>query len=158
MSVAENVAIQAGYPRFRFGLISWRRARDAAAVALAAIGADIDPERPLSALPAAERSLVAIARALAVQSDILVLDEPTAALPEARRRTPARSACGSSAPSGIGIVYVTHRLDEVFRIADRVTVLRDGRRIATVPTRETSARRARADDRRPVADRRFRPA
>ena len=82
---------------------------------------------------AAERSLVAIGRALAIKSDIVVLDEPTAALPEAdaerllltlrRLRT-----------KGIGIVYVTHRLGEVFRIADRVTVLRDGRRVATVAT------------------------
>jgi ribose transport system ATP-binding protein len=138
MSVAENVAIQTGYPRLPFGLISWRRAREAAAVALAGIGVDIDPERPVSSLPAAERSLVAIGRALAVQSDILVLDEPTAALPEhdverlleALRRLRA---------NGIGVVYVTHRLDEVFRIADRVTVLRDGRKIATVAARETSS-------------------
>ncbi len=138
MSVAENVAIQTGYPRFRFGLISWRRARDAAAVALAAIGADIDPEWPISALPAAERSLVAIGRALAVRSDILVLDEPTAALPEHDVER-LLEALRQLRASGIGIVYVTHRLDEVFRIADRVTVLRDGRRIATVSTRETSS-------------------
>jgi ribose transport system ATP-binding protein len=138
MSVAENVAIQTGYPRLPLGLISWRRARDAAAVALAAIGADIDPERPISSLPAAERSLVAIGRALAVQSDILVLDEPTAALPEHDVER-LLEALRQLRANGIGIVYVTHRLDEVFRIADRVTVLRDGRRIATVSTRETSS-------------------
>ncbi|MBX6321810.1 MAG: sugar ABC transporter ATP-binding protein, partial [Rhodospirillaceae bacterium] len=128
MTVAENVAIVAGYPRRR-GLISWSAAEKAAAEALAAMGGAIDPRAKVGNLPAAERSIVAIARALAVNADVLVLDEPTAALPEAdvsrlldvlrRLRT-----------GGLGIVYVTHRLDEVFRIADRVTVLRDGARVA----------------------------
>ena len=138
MTVAENVAIQTGYPRSWAGLISWRRVRDAAAKALASMGSDLDPEAPISSLPAAERSLVAIGRALAIKSDIVVLDEPTAALPEADverlLETLRRLRAGN-----IGIVYVTHRLDEVFRIADRVTVLRDGRRLATLPTRETNA-------------------
>ena len=58
MSVAENVAIQTGYPRSPLGIISWRRVRDAAAAALAILGSDIDPDAPISALPAAERSLV----------------------------------------------------------------------------------------------------
>jgi ribose transport system ATP-binding protein len=137
MSVAENVAIQSGYPRTWTGLISWRRVRDAAARALAIMGSGLDPDTPIASLPAAERSLVAIGRALAIKSDILVLDEPTAALPEADverllatlRRLRAKN---------IGIVYVTHRLDEVFRIADRVTVLRDGRRVATVNAHDTT--------------------
>jgi ribose transport system ATP-binding protein len=131
MTIAENVAIQTGYPRSSLGLIAWRQVRRAAGEALSIMGSDLDPDARVSTLPAAERSLVAIGRALAVQSDILVLDEPTAALPEADverlldtlRRLRAK---------GIGIVYVTHRLDEVFRIADRVTVLRDGRRVDTV--------------------------
>jgi ribose transport system ATP-binding protein len=137
MTVAENVAVQTGYPSDRLGLISWRKVRRAAIDALTAMGSDIDPDVPVSTLAAAERSLVAIARALAVKADILVLDEPTAALPEldvsrlldALRRLRA---------TGIGILYVTHRLDEVFRIADRVTVLRDGRRVATARMDETS--------------------
>ena len=82
-------------------------------------------------MPAAERSLVAIGRALAVKADILVLDEPTAALPEADVERLLATLRRLRA-SGIGIIYVTHRLDEVFRIADRITVLRDGRRVATV--------------------------
>ena len=137
MSVAENVAIQTGYPRSPLGIISWRQVREAAASALAILGSDIDPDAPISALPAAERSLVGICRALAIQSEILVLDEPTAALPEADVER-LLEALRPLRASGIGIIYVTHRLDEVFRIADRVTVLRDGRRVATVSTRETS--------------------
>src|SRR5271169_2071497 len=138
MTVAENVAIQTGYPRSRTGLISWPRVSRAAAEALAIMGSDLDPETPISSLPAAERSLVAIGRALATQSDIVVLDEPTAALPEADVERLLETLRRLRA-SDIGVVYVTHRLDEVFRIADRVTVLRDGRRLATVPTDETNA-------------------
>src|SRR5271165_1645980 len=138
MTVAENVAIQTGYPRSWTGLISWRRVRDAAAEALAIMGSDLDPDAPISSLPAAERSLVAIGRALAIKSDIVVLDEPTAALPEADVERLLETLRRLRA-NDIGIVYVTHRLDEVFRIADRVTVLRDGRRLATVAGRETNA-------------------
>jgi ribose transport system ATP-binding protein len=138
MSVAENVAVQTGYPRSRTGLISWPGVRSAAAKALAIMGSDLDPEAPISSLPAAERSLVAIGRALAIKSDILVLDEPTAALPEADVERLLETLRRLRA-SNIGIVYVTHRLDEVLRIADRVTVLRDGRRLATVAARETNA-------------------
>jgi ribose transport system ATP-binding protein len=137
MTIAENVAIQTGYPRSRLGLVAWRKVRDAAAAALAIMGSDLDPDAPISSLPAAERSLVAIGRALAIRSDILVLDEPTAALPEADVERLLDTLRRLRA-SNIGIIYVTHRLDEVFRIADRVTVLRDGRRIATMPTRETT--------------------
>lgn len=138
MSVAENVALQTGYPRTSLGLVSWRKVREAAEAALAILGSDLDPDAPVSSLPAAERSLVAIGRALAVKADILVLDEPTAALPEADVERLLDKLRRLRA-SGIGIVYVTHRLDEVFRIADRVTVLRDGRRLATLPTAETDS-------------------
>ncbi|HLW90781.1 MAG TPA: sugar ABC transporter ATP-binding protein [Roseiarcus sp.] len=137
MTIAENVAIQTGYPRSPLGLIAWRKVRDSAADALAIMGSDLDPDAPISSLPAAERSLVAIGRALAIKSDILVLDEPTAALPGADVERLLETLRRLRA-SNIGVVYVTHRLDEVFRIADRVTVLRDGRRIATTPTRETT--------------------
>ena len=137
MTVAENVAILTGYPRSRFGLISWRGVRAAAADALAIMGSDLDPDAPVSSLPAAERSLVAIGRALAIKSDIVVLDEPTAALPEADVER-LLATLRRLRDNAIGVVYVTHRLDEVFRIADRVTVLRDGRGVATVPTRETT--------------------
>src|SRR3954452_7944709 len=70
MTIAENVAIETGYPRSSFGTISWRKVRRAAADALAIMGSDLDPGERISALPAAERSLVAIGRALAVESDI----------------------------------------------------------------------------------------
>ena len=136
MTVAENVALQAGYPRRR-GLIDWGGAREAARVALASMDSRIDPDRRVALLSAADRSLVAIARALVVKCEVLVLDEPTAALPAADVERLLATLRHLRA-GGIGVVYVTHRLDEVFRVADRVTVLRDGRRIATAPVSATS--------------------
>jgi ribose transport system ATP-binding protein len=136
MTVAENVALLAGYPRQK-GLISWRAARDAAASALDRMGGGVDPEARVGDLPAAEKQIVAIARAMAVKSDILVLDEPTAALPESDVAK-LLDILKRLRASGIGLVYVTHRLDEVFRIADRVTVLRDGRRVKTAAIADTT--------------------
>ncbi len=136
MTVAENVALQAGYPHRR-GLIDWRGARVAARAALASMGSRIDPNRRVAALAAADRSIIAIARALTVKCDILVLDEPTAALPAADVEH-LLATLDRLRARGIGMIYVTHRLDEVFRIADRVTVLRDGRCVASVAVSETS--------------------
>jgi ribose transport system ATP-binding protein len=125
MTVAENICLTLGYPR-RLGLIDWNAARQRAVHALAALGADIDPDIRVGSLSRTEKSLVAIARALATEAEILVLDEPTASLPAdevarlfaSLRRLRAR---------GVGVIYVSHRLDEVFEIADRMIVLRDGR-------------------------------
>jgi ribose transport system ATP-binding protein len=136
MTVAENVALLAGYPK-RSGLISWKAARVAATAALERMGGGVDPQARVGDLPAAEKQIVAIARAMAVKSDILVLDEPTAALPEsdvARLLEILRRLRSK----GLGIIYVTHRLDEVFRIADRVTVLRDGKRVSTTSIADTT--------------------
>ncbi len=127
MSVEENISLVAGYPRRR-ALISWTAARSRAARLLSVLGSGLDPERPISELSSADKSIVALARALSLQAELLVLDEPTATLPEA---DVARlfEVLSSLKRRGIGIVYVTHRLDEVFRVADRVTVLRNGRRV-----------------------------
>jgi len=136
MSVAENVALTTGYPRSN-GIISWRAARAAAAAALERMGGGVDPEARVGDLPAAEKQIVAIARAIAVKSDLLVLDEPTAALPEVDVAR-LHDVLNRLRAGGIGIIYVTHRLDEVFRIADRVTVLRDGRRVRSSTIAETT--------------------
>ena len=127
MTVAENIAILAGYKK-RFGLIDWRSVAAASLKALQLMGSHLDPTALVASLTAAEKSIVAIARALAVHADILVLDEPTAALPEADVAH-LLAALDRLRKNGIGIIYVSHRLDEVFRIADRVTVLRDGRNV-----------------------------
>src|SRR5262245_24238258 len=135
MSVAENLALVSGYPR-RWGLVSWREVADQGRRVLESMGAGIDPEKTVARLGAAERAVAAIARALAVDAQLLVLDEPTAALPEsdvARLFASLRRL----REGGMGMIYVTHRLDEVFRLADRVTVLRDGRKVAVLDVART---------------------
>lgn len=125
MTVAENVCLTLGYPR-RAGLVDWPAARRRARTALDLIGADIDPDSRINSLGRIERSMVAIGRALAADAEVLVLDEPTASLPtgEVARLFAALKRLRAQ---GIGMIYVSHRLDEVFAIADRMVVLRDGR-------------------------------
>jgi ribose transport system ATP-binding protein len=125
MTVAENICLTLGYPRFG-GMIDWRAARKRAAQALEALGADFDPELRIQSLSRTEKSLVAIARALAAEAEILVLDEPTASLP-ADEVARLFAALRRLRERGVGMIYVSHRLDEVFDIADRMVVLRDGR-------------------------------
>jgi ribose transport system ATP-binding protein len=125
MTVAENICLTLGFPR-RYGMIDWDAARRRAAVALEALGADIDPDIRIQSLSRTEKSLVAIARALAAEPEILVLDEPTASLP-ADEVARLFSALRRLRERGVAMIYVSHRLDEVFEIADRMVVLRDGR-------------------------------
>ncbi|HLX98593.1 MAG TPA: sugar ABC transporter ATP-binding protein [Roseiarcus sp.] len=125
MTVAENIGMTLGFPR-RLGMIDWEAVRRRAAVALDALGADIDPDTRIQNLSRTEKSLVAIARALAAEPEILVLDEPTASLP-ADEVARLFSALRLLRARGVAMIYVSHRLDEVFEIADRMVVLRDGR-------------------------------
>ncbi len=125
MTVAENICMTLGFPR-RHGLIDWSATRGRAAAALEMLGADIDPDIRIQNLSRTEKSLVAIARALAAEAEILVLDEPTASLP-ADEVARLFSALRRLRSRGVAMIYVSHRLDEVFEIADRMVVLRDGR-------------------------------
>ncbi|MFD5731671.1 sugar ABC transporter ATP-binding protein [Streptomyces sioyaensis] len=131
MTVAENIALGAGYPRHA-GLLSWRRTRRQATAALDIVAAHLDPGTPLTDLPRAERSLVAIARALSTRAALIVLDEPTASLPAADC---ARlfDVLHTLRDQGHALVYVTHRIDEVYKVADAFAVLRDGRLISQGP-------------------------
>jgi ribose transport system ATP-binding protein len=128
MTVAENIALSTGYAR-RAGLISWRRTRDRCTEALALVGGHLDPDAPIARLAPAERSLVAIARALATRARLIVLDEPTARLPAADCARLFR-VLHALRDRGHGILYVSHRLDEVYQVADTFAVLRDGRLVS----------------------------
>ncbi|MEV1244145.1 sugar ABC transporter ATP-binding protein [Nonomuraea sp. NPDC049750] len=128
MSVAENIALGTGYRR-RGGLISWRGVRERCVAALRSVAIRLDPDERIAGLTRAERSLVAIARALAAETEIIVLDEPTASL-SAPDRARLFDALRALRDRGHGIVYVSHRLDEVREIADRVAVLRNGRLVS----------------------------
>lgn len=124
MTVAENMALALGYAR-NSGLIRWKQVDAFAAEALKKVDCHFDPTTRVEDLTRTEKSLVAIARALAVDCEYLVLDEPTASLPvdEVERLF---SALRPLRERGVGMIYVSHRLDEIFQIADRVAVLRDG--------------------------------
>jgi ribose transport system ATP-binding protein len=165
LSVAENIFLGAAPTRWP-GVIDWRRLRDDAARLLADLGMAIDPVTTVHRLSLAQQQMVEIAKALAPQpstrrptssgdegdtessrraatavvagTSILVMDEPTSAL-TSREVDQLFGLIERLAARGTAIVYITHRLDEVFRIGQRVTVLRDGRHVATVPLGEVSA-------------------
>jgi ribose transport system ATP-binding protein len=133
-SVLDNLCLSTGFPT-RLGTIRPGAARRSAAAALDKLGLDIDPRTPVSELSPAMKASVAIARALRDDRSaarLLVLDEPTATLPDEEVRQ-LLDRLRRAADSGVGVLYVTHRLDEVFEIADNLTVLRDGVRVAAEP-------------------------
>ncbi|MBI3565627.1 MAG: sugar ABC transporter ATP-binding protein [Elusimicrobia bacterium] len=129
LSVAENVRL--GDWPVRGGLVDWDEARRDAREWLGKLGLDVDPDLPVERLGAGQRQLVEIAKALRKKARVLILDEPTAALAEAEAKR-LMELVRQLRREGIGVVYISHRLEEVFALADRVTVLRDG---ATVGTR-----------------------
>ncbi|MEP0566173.1 MAG: sugar ABC transporter ATP-binding protein, partial [Paracoccaceae bacterium] len=135
LSVAEN--IYAGRAPSRMGVVDWPELRRRAEALLAEFGLDIDVSRPVDSLPISSRQIVEIAKALSLNSRVLLLDEPTSALAPDEVDALFEVLRGLTR-LGIGIVYVSHHMSEIFRISDRVTVLRDGRQISTLPTAETS--------------------
>jgi ribose transport system ATP-binding protein len=137
MTVSENICLSLGYRR-RWGLIDQQACRRRAVLALEQIGADIDPDIRVESLSRTDKSLVAIGRALASDADIIVLDEPTASLPNNEVSRLLQVIEGLRARS-VAMIYVSHRIDEVFQIADRIVVLRDGQVVAERRVSETSA-------------------
>lgn len=130
-TVAEAVAMSQGFAKSA-GLINWSKVRKNAEAALSVIGAKLPLDALVSELSRADRSIIAIARAINDECKVLVLDEPTASLPD-RDVDILFEVIAKLKARGVSILYVTHRLDEVDRIADVVTVLRDGRLIKTAP-------------------------
>jgi D-xylose transport system ATP-binding protein len=128
LSVAENLML--GREPVRHGLIRWDVVRAEARRALARVGLEIDPDTPVKALGIGQQQMVEIAKALAKDARILVLDEPTAALTEGDAQR-LLSFLRELRGRGVASIYISHRLGEVFEIADRITVLRDGRSVAT---------------------------
>jgi simple sugar transport system ATP-binding protein len=125
LTVAENI-FAGRYPRTRFGTIDWRAVKRGARERLERLNLHIDPSQPLSACPVAVQQLVAIARALDVSARVLILDEPTSSLDEDEVRE-LFAVLRRLREDGIAILFVTHFLDQVYEISDRITVLRNGR-------------------------------
>ncbi len=124
MTVAENMAMGYGFSTSG-SFIKWNDVNDRAKKALEIVGGDIDPRKRVFDLTRAEKSLLAIARALAIDCRLLVLDEPTASLPDADVSR-LFEVMNRLRDNGVGMIFVSHRLDEVFRIADRTAIMRDG--------------------------------
>ena len=136
LSVAENLAFGLEHGR-AFRRIDWRARRARATELLARVGIALDLDRPAGTLRMAEQQLVEIARALGTRARVLLLDEPTAALTDVEAARLFTLVRGLRA-DGVGCVYISHRLEEVMALADRVSVLRDGRLMATLPIAEVT--------------------
>lgn len=119
-------------------------ARRKAAQLTARIGMALDLDRLASQLTLAEQQAVEIARALSQEVRVLIMDEPTAAL-SAHEAEQLRRVAVSLAREGVAVVYISHRLEEIFEIADRVTVIRDGQQISTRPIAEVTAKQMMAE-------------
>ncbi|MFC4943924.1 sugar ABC transporter ATP-binding protein [Pseudonocardia sp. GCM10023141] len=128
-SIAANVYL-GREPRTRLGLIDWRRTNAMARELLADYGVDADVRLPLAGLGVGAQQMVALARAVSTEADVVIMDEPTSSL-EPREVETLFSVIDRLHGEGIAILYVSHRLDELYRICDRVTVLRDGRLVHT---------------------------
>jgi ribose transport system ATP-binding protein len=134
-SVAENVFLNRE-PK-RFGLIDWGRMHREAAAILQRLDIDVDVTRPLNDYAIATQQMTALARALSTEAKLVIMDEPTSALAEQEVQTLFR-VIRQLKGEGISVVFVSHRLDELYAVSDRVTVMRDGRTIEDRPMSEIS--------------------
>lgn len=140
LSVTENLFLGHPYSQRRAGLIDWAAEHREARAALSKVGLSLNPHRRLRDLAPHERQFVALARALQHEPGVMLIDEITAALAEPEVRM-LYELIRQVRDRGVAVVYVTHRLEEVFAIAERATVLRDGRHIATEPVEGLTERR-----------------
>lgn len=135
LSVAENILL--GHLPARFGIIRWRKAKEVASQLLSQLGVSLPLSEPVKKLSAAQQQIVALARALSLQAKWLILDEPTASL-SLRETERLFAILRQLKAQGVGILFVSHRLEEVLEISDRITVLRDGEKVATVKMEEAT--------------------
>ena len=134
LTVAENIFL--GHEPRKAGLVDGRRAREMTREPLRELGLDISPDRKIASLTVGDQQLVEIARALTRDFQVLIMDEPTAALSEVEVER-LLSLVERLRDRGAAVLYVSHRLPEVFRVSDRITVLRDGHEVANLATGDT---------------------
>ncbi len=129
-SVTENICL--GRESRRFGLLDWRAMHREAQAALARLGLEIDVRRPLADYTTAVQQMVAIARALGFRAKLVVMDEPTSSLDD-REVAVLFDVIRRLKADGVSVVFVSHKLDELYAVCDRVTVMRDGRTVRVAP-------------------------
>lgn len=133
LSIAENLFM--GREPGRFGFVNRRAESEEARGLLERVGLRVNPDRLVSSLTVAQQQRVEIAKALAIEAKVVIMDEPTATLAEGEIEA-LFEVIRDLKSHGIAILYISHRLDEIFRIGDRVTVMRDGRVVGTMPISE----------------------
>ncbi len=136
LSVAENVFV-GREPRTRLGLVDFRRMHAEAQTILDSLHLPLDSRRIVGSLRVAEQQMVEIAKAISFQAKIIVMDEPTAVLTEHETST-LFELVRRLRDQGVSVIYISHRLEEIFEIADRVVVLRDGRLVGGMPIDEAT--------------------
>lgn len=134
LNVAENV-FMGRHPRDRFGRVDWKRMYQEVERLLTSLGVRLNVYTPVRGLSVADQQLVEIAKALSLQSRVLIMDEPTAAL-SAHEVHQLFTIARQLRERDVAILFVSHRLEEIFELAERVTVFRDGMRVATAPIEE----------------------
>jgi ABC-type sugar transport system ATPase subunit len=132
LTIGENIYL--GKEPANFGVINWSKLYQQAAKLLQELNLQLDPRTPVGNLGIGQQQLVEIAKALSHDAKILVLDEPTAALTESEVET-LFTILEKLKQRGVGMIYISHKLDEVFRMSDRITVLRDGKTVGTNDTK-----------------------
>jgi ribose transport system ATP-binding protein len=140
LSVAENIFL-GREPRTRLRTLDRREMLRATKILLRRTGIDLDPRRPVGELRTGEQQLVTIAKALSLDAKVLIMDEPTSALSAAEVER-MFTAIAELRRAGAGIVYISHRMDEIGRIADRATVLRNGSVVAEFDAKDMTAEQA----------------
>ncbi len=135
LSVAENIFL--GRLINKNGIIDWNKIYKNSAKILERLGLKIDTRRPVSSLSVAHMQMVEIAKCLSINSRVIIMDEPTAALTDEEIRV-LFEIIESLKKQGISIIYISHRMDEIFTISDRITVFRDGKYIKTLDTEKTN--------------------
>ncbi len=135
LSAAENLFVGRRRPRRPWGALDWRQMEARAREQLGALGVEFDVEAPVERLSMANRQIMLIAKALMGDAAAVVMDEPTSSLTE-REAARLFRIIDELTARGVGVVYISHRLGEVFMVADRITVLRDGQHVRTAPASE----------------------
>jgi ribose transport system ATP-binding protein len=140
LSVAENIYLS-DLPTRGAGIVNWRQLRRQATADLLSLGFDIRADTPVEALSVAEQQAVEIAKAVHHKAKVILLDEPTATLPKPDVEK-LFQLVERLTSEGVAVLFISHRLDEVYRLCDRATVMRDGRRVLTRTTAELPAEEA----------------
>ena len=136
LSVAENI-FQGNLFYNKFNLVNWKKTNAEAAKLLKTVGLTIDVERPIGEFSVMEKQLIEIAKALSSEMKILIMDEPTSSLNE-KEVVRLIKLVREIAKKGIGVIFISHRLDELYLAADRVTIMRDGQYIGTKAINEVT--------------------